>query len=464
MEERIKMENYAKQFNKRAEKVSFDKEHRHKILHNIEKYNVAFRKGREFYSDLELAKKRAGYYKYKVINDLGEYLIDFEAHFTAHGGKVIWALNANDALNHILEILKKRRATTVVKSKSMTTEEIGLNEVLEKNRIKAVETDLGEFIVQQAGEKPYHIVTPAMHKSKEDIVRLMNDKFELPPDSTPEEITLFVRGYLREQFLQADAGISGANFLIADLGAIALTENEGNALLSTSIPSLHIVVAGIEKIIPRMDDLDLFWPLLATHGTGQNMTVYNSIIFGPRQENENDGPTEVIVILLDNGRTRVLEKNRQRIALCCICCGACLNACPVYKNIGGYVYDTTYTGPIGAVITPLMRGLEEYNHLSFASSLCGECTDVCPVKIPLHELLLFNRYEAVKKGHVESWWRYAMRMSRWLFLHRRLMDTGSPRLRQFLVDKFIVPLWGPRRILPKLAPKSFSKQWTDNLE
>jgi L-lactate dehydrogenase complex protein LldF len=458
------MESYSKQFNLKSEKIAFDREHRQKILHNIGKYEDAFDKGKKFYENLELAKQRAGYYKYKVLNDLDKYLIDFESRFTSHGGKIIWALDANDALKHILNILKKRKVSTVVKSKSMTTEEIALNEALAKNKIQAVETDLGEFIVQQAGEKPYHIVTPAMHKSKEEIAKLMNEKFDLPLNSTPEEITSFVHHHLREYFIKADAGISGANFLIADPGAIAITENEGNALLSTSIPSLHIVVAGIEKVIPTIEDLDLFWPLLATHGTGQNMTAYNSIIFGPRQDGEQDGPDEVIVILIDNGRTRVLEKEQQRIALSCIRCGACLNACPIYKNIGGYVYETTYTGPIGSVISPLMKNFEQYNHLSFASSLCGKCTEVCPVKIPLHELLLFNRYEAIKSGYTETSWKRKMQMSRWIFLHRKLMDAGSPRLRQFLINKIIAPLWGPRRILPRLSTKSFSKQWTENLK
>ena len=208
------------------------------------------------------------------------------------------------------------------------------------------------------------------------------------PDSTPQQITAYVRELLREKFFNADIGITGANFLVADIGAVCLTENEGNAMMSMSFPKVHIVIAGIEKLIPKLRDLDLFWPLLATYGTGQNMTVYNSIVTGPRQEGENDGPEEMYVILLDNNRTEILAHKNQRRALGCIRCGACLNVCPVYKSIGGHAYGTTYSGPIGSVITPWMRGMKDFKHLSFASSLCGACTEVCPVKINLHELLV----------------------------------------------------------------------------
>jgi L-lactate dehydrogenase complex protein LldF len=279
----------------------------------------------------------------------------------------------------------------------MVTEEIKLNAFLEKNGVESLETDLGEYIVQLAGQHPYHIVTPAMHMSKEDVAELFTKKFDLKPNSTPEEITSFVRGLLREKFYNAEVGITGANFLVAETGSVCLTENEGNALMSVSFPKVHIVVAGIEKLIPRLSDLDLFWPLLATHGTGQNITVYNSIISGPRQDDESDGPDEMYVILLDNNRTELLGKKNQRRSLTCIRCGACLNACPVYKNIGGHAYGTTYSGPIGSVITPWLAGMKEFKHLSYASSLCGSCTEVCPVKVNLHELLLYNRSDSYSR-------------------------------------------------------------------
>lgn len=444
-----------------SEKIAFDQVHRAKINYNIGRYNTAVARGKLQYVNLELAKQRASLIKTKIIDNLERHLVDFAANFESHGGKVIWALDAGEAVKEILQIMRKYDAKLVVKSKSMVTEEIEINHALEKQKIESIETDLGEFIVQVAGEKPYHIVTPAMHKSKEDIATLFHEKFETPLDSTPEQITRFVREKLRKKFVRADIGITGANFLIADTGSVCLTENEGNALLTISFPRIHIAIAGIEKIIPSLSDLDLFWPLLATHGTGQNVTVYNSIVSGPRQEGEVDGPDEMYLILLDNGRTEVLRQKEQRIALTCIRCGACLNACPVYKNIGGYTYASTYSGPIGSVITPYMRGLEKFKHLSFASSLCGNCTEVCPVKIPLHELLLHNRNDSVKKGYYASPEKYTMFGWKTIMLSRKKMDFLSSGTKNYLMKKFFEKTWGPHRELPKMAAKSFHDLWVE---
>src|SRR5919112_4552796 len=263
-----------------------------------------------------------------------------------------------------------------------------------------------------------------MHKSKEDVARLFADKLGTAPGLSPNELTLVARQKLREKYTQAEVGITGANFIIADIGGIALTENEGNGRLSCAWPKTHIVVTGIEKVIPSMTDLALFWPLLATYGTGQRMTVYSSIITGPRQVNEKDGPEDMYVILLDNGRTSILANEKARESLYCIRCGACLNACPVYKNIGGHAYETTYSGPIGAVITPHLREMGEWKHLSYASSLCGNCTEVCPVKINLHELLLENRHEAVEAGNSVWSEKVAWKVWKRASLSRGMMNMG----------------------------------------
>ena len=449
------------QFNKEAEKIAFDLKHRDKINFNISKYDDAVIRGKEQYIDLEKAKKRAAFLKYKVINDLDKYLIQFEDNFSSRGGKVIWAQDSKEAVKEILKIVKEKSATNIVKSKSMTTEEIDLNPSLEKKKVEVLESDLGEYIVQLAGEKPYHIVTPAMHKSKEDIADLFHKKFDTPLQSTPEELTAFVRNLLREKFQVADIGITGANFLIADPGAIALTENEGNGVLSMSLPKTHIVVVGIEKIIPSIKDLDLFWPLLASHGTGQNITVYNSIVTGPKRKDEPDGPEEMYVVLLDNQRSNLLAQERQRRALSCIRCGACLNACPVYKNIGGYTYDTTYSGPIGSVINPHMLGMPNYKHQSFASSLCGKCTEVCPVKIPLHELLFVNRNESVEKGYANRMDKLSMFGWKKIMLSRKKMDLMGGKMKNRVLKYFFKKLWGSRRELPVVQEKSFNKQWKE---
>ena len=453
-------EIYSK-FLKDSEKKAFDLEHRNKINYNISKYDAAVIKGKKQYRDLELARSRAYVIKHKVVNNLEKYLIEFAANFEKKGGKIIWAQDGDEAVKEILDLMKKNNVKLVVKSKSMTTEEIELNEALEKSEIENIETDLGEYIVQVAGEKPYHIVTPAMHKSKEDIAQLFNEKFNTPSESTPEEITNYVRHKLREKFVQADVGITGCNFLIADVGSVCLTENEGNGLMSVSFPKIHIAVAGVEKIIPTLTDLNLFWPLLASHGTGQNITVYNSIISGPRQEGETDGPEKMYLILLENNRSEILQHEKQRMALGCIRCGACLNACPVYKTIGGHSYNTTYSGPIGSVITPHLKGMEDYIHLSYASSLCGNCTQVCPVNIPLHELLLYNRSESVTKGISKKGEKFSMDMMEKFLSKRKRLDRFGPGLKNLGVRMVFKNVWGPRRELPKFAEKSFRDMWQE---
>ena len=265
---------------------------------------------------------------------------------------------------------------------------------------------------------------------------------------------------LRDKFIKADIGITGANFLVADVGGIALTENEGNGVLTMSMPKIHIAITGYEKIIPSIKDLDLFWSLLSTYGTGQKITVYNSLITGPRKPNEKNGPDEMYLILIDNGRSKVLEKDPQKEAMACIRCGACLNVCPIYKNIGGHTYETVYSGPIGSVISPFMKGLEEYNHLSFACTLCGKCTWECPVKIPLHKLLLYNRRDAVAAGYTEKSFSYIMKAYKLVMNHRWIIESLPPSVKNYGIQSTFKNLWGPRRELP-VFEKSFYSRWKE---
>lgn len=455
------MNEIQKKFLVDSEKLAFDKVHRRKLNFNIGRYDEAVVRGKRQYANLDLARKRAACLKHRLLENLEKYLSEFETNFEKNGGKIIWAQHAEEAIKEILKVMQQHEVKLVVKSKSMLTEEIEFNQALEKHNIKSVETDLGEYIVQVAGEKPYHILTPAMHKSKEDVAQLFHEKFDLPENSSPSDITQFVRQKLRALFQTADAGVTGANFLIADTGSIALTENEGNGMMTFSFPKIHIAVAGIERIIPSLRDLDLFWPLLATHGTGQNITVYNSIVSGPRKVGEIDGPNEMYVVLLDNGRTELLKHPHQRRALSCIRCGACLNACPVYRSIGGYTYNATYTGPIGSVISPHFKGMKDYKHLSFASSLCGKCTEVCPVKINLHELLLFNRNESVKTGFTTWTEKKAQKIARKAMLKRWMMDFGGGKMKNMAMKTFMKNVWGPRHSLPEFATKSFRQQWIE---
>ena len=439
---------------------SADLEHRQKINFNIARYDAVVPTGKHQFSDVHLARERAKNVKWKAIETLDQMLEQFEMNFIKNGGKLIYASTAEDALDAILEICKEKNCKTLVKSKSMVTEEIHLNPFLEKNGIESVETDLGEYIQQLDGEAPYHIVTPAMHKSKEDVAKLFAEKLGTDPKLTPEELTLVAREKLREKYVQAEVGVTGANFIISDTGSIAVTENEGNARLSAAFPKTHIAVVGIEKMLPSITDLGLFWPLLATYGTGQKITVYNTIISGPRKPNETDGPEEMYVILLDNGRTNILANPKQRESLYCIRCGACLNACPVYKNIGGHSYGATYSGPIGSVITPHLQGMKEYKHLSYASSLCGNCTEVCAVKINLHELLLENRNEAVEAGDSSMAERLAWKVWKTASLNRSMMNMSNGKMKNWLVNK-IFKGWQKHRSELHFSPNTFNEMWRE---
>lgn len=437
-----------------------DIDHRRKINFNIGRYNTVLPVGKQQFEDIELARERAKNIKWKAIETMDKQLEDFESALVRRGGKVIWVEDDQQALEEILAICREKNCRTIVKSKSMVTEEIKLNDFLIAHDIESIETDLGEYIQQLDGEAPYHIVTPAMHKSKEDVAKLFYEKLHTAPNLTPEQITLVTRDILREKYVEAEIGITGANFIISDIGAVAVTENEGNARLSCAFPKTHIVIAGIEKVIPSMLDLGLFWPLLATYGTGQRLTVYNTIITGPRQPGETDGPEEMIVILLDNGRTKILANEKARESLYCIRCGACLNACPVYKNIGGHTYGATYSGPIGSVITPHMKEMGEWKHLSYASSLCGNCTEVCAVKINLHELLLENRYEAVEQGHPGWDEKLAWKIWKRVSLSRRLMNMGNAKIKNRMVNK-VFKGWTAHRGDLYFSEKTFNEMWKE---
>lgn len=437
-----------------------DLDHRRTINFNIGKYNAKVPEGKQQFTQLLTARERAKNIKWRALETLDQQLEEFELQFSRRGGQVIWADTAQQACEEILAICQRVSCKTLVKSKSMATEELHLNDFLTKHGIESVETDLGEYIQQLDEEPPYHIVTPAMHKSKEDVARLFARKLGTDPHATPEQLTRTARKLLREKYVQAEVGVTGANFILSDVGGIAVTENEGNARLSCAFPKVHIVVVGIEKVLPSLNDLGLLWPLLATYGTGQQLTVYNSVVLGPRQPGECDGPEQMYVILLDNGRTNVLADPGMRESLYCIRCGACLNACPVYKNIGGHSYDTTYSGPIGKVITPHLRGMESYKHLSYASSLCGNCTEVCPVRINLHELLLENRKQSVEQGLAPFAERMAWKVWKQVSLSRKLMNTGNHKLKSWMISTF-VKSWSQHRGGLDFPAKSFNQLWRE---
>lgn len=419
-------EQVADKFLKDSAVKSFDQRHREIINANIDKYNLAFERSKSKFFDLENSKKKANLIKWKTIENLERYLLDFESNFTKRGGQVIWANDAEEARQEISKIMERHQAQSVVKSKSMATEEIELNHFLKKQNIEIFEND-----------------------------------FDMPLDPSAEQLAMKTGELLREKYTTVDIGISGANFIIADTGSIAITENDGNARLTTSFPKVHIALAGIEKIIPSLNDLDLFWPLLASHGTGQNLTAYNTILSGPRQEHDTDGPEEMYVILLDNGRTNVLEKNDQRQALYCICCETSLNICPTYQNIAGQTYDTTYQTLINSLVPPNLNSVSELKHPAYASPLCGKGFEACAVGIDFLRLALLNRRDSVQQGLIPKAEKRAWKVFTYAVQRRGLIDFFSGKAKNFFLQNFFKKTWGKHSKLPKLADKSFAKQWKE---
>jgi L-lactate dehydrogenase complex protein LldF len=348
-------------------------------------------------SNWEDLRSQARAIKDETLRNLDKYLEEFVGKAEARGVQFHWAVDASKANEIIASLITERNARTVVKSKSMTTEETHLNEALERTGVQVVETDLGEYIIQLAHETPSHIIAPAIHKTKQQIAQLFTSELGSALTDDIAELTRTARQTLRDRFASADVGISGVNFGIAETGTILLVENEGNIRLTTSLPRLHIAVMGIEKVLPRFADIDVFLKLLPRSGTGQQLATYQSLITGVKQSPEDEGPEEVHVVLLDNGRSRMLAHPVTRQSLACIRCGACLNACPVYQQIGGHAYGSVYPGPIGAVITPQLIGLQKAAQLPYASSLCGACREVCPVKIDIPRLLLHLRGEITER-------------------------------------------------------------------
>jgi L-lactate dehydrogenase complex protein LldF len=394
----------------------------------------------------EAERDEARRIKEDTIAHLDEYLIELKSKLEANRCVVFFAADAEQAREYILAVAKKNNVKRVVKGKSMTTEEIALNNSLMRTGIEVTETDLGEYIVQLRHEPPSHIITPAIHLSKEDIGELFADKLHIPYTAEPEELTAHARTKLRSIFLAAEMGITGVNFAIAETGTLVVIENEGNGRLSSTLPEIFIGVMGIEKVIPKLQDVSHFLEILARTATGQKLTTYTNFINGPRREGEIDGPREVHVVILDNGRSAMLADPVMREALYCIRCGACLNVCPVYRRVGGHAYGSTYPGPIGSIISPNLFG-SAAGHLPFASTLCGACRDICPVRIDIPRLLLHLRWKETEGQSGLVWPRAAQRVRKGarrfanLARHprtiRALGKIGSWVLRPFSHDGWI---------------------------
>ena len=403
--------------------------------------------------------------RHDVLMSQPDVLARFADNVLAAGGHVHWAVDAADANAYITGLARERRVRSVVKGKSMATEETALNDALEAEGIDVVETDLGEWIIQLAHQTPSHIIAPAVHLDRYQVRDILQPVAgpDRQLDSVPEHLAAFAREQLRARFLAADMGVTGCNFGVAETGSVVLVENEGNGRLSSTVPRIHVAVMGMERVVDTWDQLDLMINLLARSGTGQHISTYTNIVTGPRREGEADGPDELHVVILDNRRSEVLGSELQEI-LSCIRCGACLNVCPVYRQVGGHAYGWVYSGPVGAVLTPLLASNHpEAAELPNASTLCGACMDACPVSIPLQDLLLtLRRHNATAEGRGEhaGWSAWAAAWSRPLTYRASLKAAALGRpLSRFAAMAPGLRAWGGGRSAPQPAARSFLQRW-----
>lgn len=407
--------------------------------------------------------------KQHALTRLDHYLEEAATHLEEHGVHVHWAEQAEDVHRVLATIVEAHGVRRVVKAKSMLSEELGVNAYLEARGVHVRETDLGEYILQLLGESPSHILGPAIHKNLDDCRALFERVLGTAPDATPEALAAAARAALREEFLAADLGISGGNFLAADTGTLALIENEGNIRLSTSTPRVHVALVGIEKVVPRLTDLSALIQITTRNATGQPIGNYVSLIQGPKTDQEADGPEEVHVVFVDNGRTTLLADERAWEALRCVRCGACLNICPVYRQTGGHAYGYVYSGPIGAILAPGLLGLDEAMPLPFASTLCGACEDVCPVRIPIPDILLAWRERAVREGLVPRTERVGMRAYAATADHPSWFSSAGALLR-FIPREMggralpVLGGWTDERSPPRPSATPFRKLWKGGAE
>ena len=425
--------------------------------------------------DWEALQDKGRAIKAHTLDNLAYYLELVERNVIASGGHIYFARDAEAASNYVVNLAKERGIELVIKGKSMVSEEMALNHRLEEEGIEPVETDLGEYIVQLAEETPFHIIAPAIHKSRVEVSELFVEKLNVPMYDNIEDLTREARDQLRQKFVDAGMGITGANFIVAETGTVTLVTNEGNGRMCTSMPKIHVAITGMEKVVPSIEDLGLFLRLLIRSATGQRISSYVTTVTGPRGEDEVDGPEEFHLVIVDNGRSKMLADPNLREALYCLRCGACLNACPVYRKVGGHAYGWVYPGPIGAIVSPMLTNLSEAKDLPYASTLCGACKEACPVKINIPRMLLYLRKEltqgetypehksvSMAESTAVKGWRASVSSS----FMMRLSNLGGrllqlPFVRGGRIDRLPSPLsgWTKHRKFPAIASKPFRTRW-----
>ena len=434
--------------------IAFNEEHWQKMNYNTGCFEKRFASSKDNYRNAELERQRAYQLRNKSLLNMEKLLVDFETRFQENGGTVLWARDVDDAQEMIWDIVNKRDIKAVTRSNSMVLDEIGLNAFFKENNKVLFENNVARYILKAMGKAPYHPVFPTMNLSKEEINGVLNDRFKLKLGSTSKQMVNFIRHQIKQELAKVQVCITGANFLLSDVGGVVLTENEGNVLKSCATAKIHIIVAGIDKVISSIEDLSILLPLSSAHATGHNMTAINSITCGPSKN--GNSPEQMYVILLNNGRTDLLENEVIRKSLSCIHCGACVSVCPIYKNIGGYTYNAPYIGPIGAVMSPLMYGLDEYYHLAYLCTQCGRCTEICPVKIPIQDLVIENRRIIAEERMGNAKFDALVKSMISHCKSRKKMDCPQ-WLKKFEIKQVLNKNAFTLRTMPEMALKSFNQ-------
>lgn len=434
--------------------IAFNEEHWQKMNYNTGCYEKRFANSKNNYKNAALERERAYLLRNKSLLNLEKLLVDFETHFNENGGNLFWARNVDDALDMIWGIVNKRDVHGVMRSNSVILDEIELDDFLAKKKVPLYETSISRYLLKIIGQAPYHPVYPTFNLSKEEISGILNKRFKLKLDSTTKQMVNFIRHQINQDMAKAQVCVTGANFLLSDTGGVVLTENEGNVIKACASAKVHIVVAGIEKVISSIEDLSILLPLTSAHATGHNITAVNTITFGP--SNKDQSTESMYVILLDNGRTKLLENEIIRQSLSCIHCGACISVCPIYKNIGGHTYDIPYMGPIGTVMAPLMYGVNEFQHLASLCSLCGRCAEICPVKIPIEDLMIENRRIVAEKRIGDAKFEALVRSMIGHCKSRKKLDCPQ-WLKKLELKQLLGKSAFTKRTMPELAPKSFNQ-------
>ena len=442
-------------FNQNAKRIALDDEHYKKMMSRYDAFKQIVENKAGYYSDLDLEKQRASNIRTKAFKKLDKLLVDFDTNFTDNGGKLFWANDADDAKQMILSILSQEKIKKILKTKSSTLEEIGLTSFLKMKKIKVVDTNIGDFVCSLYNERPYNIQSPAAHKKVEEIASLYSEQFGVKENCNAKQLTTATRLLLKDNMLNAECVITGANFLVSNTGSIVLTENEGNILKSTSFAPVHIIVAGIDKLITSIEDLGVLLPISSLYEPNKNVSTYYNFI------NKSEDK-KIFLILLNNGRTDVLSKEEQRKILTCIQCGACAEVCPIYNIVGGHIYEEYFPGPVGSVISPIIKGMEESSHFCTLCTSCGRCNEVCPVNIPLRDLFIENRNDLVKtdKSLISERYFFSYLMKK--FSSRKNLDKHNSGFKNFELRQYIKKKWGYKRELPKFAEESFSQYWKKN--